>query len=206
LNKFALLTLGGLLFAGTGIAYGDIIIGGSGASGNLDAAGGPWAFNFDGGAATTGYLNDWGSPGVDASVTPYADSTTAFGLEITFTGGGTLDSAAVDIGNGAACTGSTAGGTTFCTLSPTDIWEAFITGPDTIEFLAQDPSFDLLTGQDYFVNIFFDGATPTGFTGSWLTSFDPTPGGVPEPASFVLVGAGLVAFGVNRLRSRKTLA
>lgn len=176
MNKFALLTLGGLLFAGTGIAYGDIIISGTGSSGNLDAAGGPWSFNADGGVAVTDYLNDWGSPGVGASVTPYADTTTAFGMEITFTGGGTLDAAAVGIGNSAGCVGSTSGGTTFCTLSPTDIWEAFITGPDTIEFLAQDPSFDLLSGQNYFVNIFFDGATPTGFTGAWLTSFDPTPG------------------------------
>jgi hypothetical protein len=62
------------------------------------------------------------------------------------------------MGNGAACGGSTGGRMTFCTISPTDIWKAFLVGPNTIDFLAQNPSFDITKGQNFFVNIFFSTA------------------------------------------------
>jgi hypothetical protein len=121
-------------------------------------------------------------------------------MDITFTGGGTIDAASITIGNGAACFGTTTGGTTFCTIGPTDIWEATQVGPDSIDFLAQNSSYYLSPGQDYFVNIFFDGATPTGFTGEWLTEFSPSP--VPEPASIALLGSSLLAFGASFRRKR----
>jgi hypothetical protein len=170
-------------------AHADIAFSGTGTSGQLSSPSETWIFNADGGAAETGYLNNWGSPGVGAGITTYSETQPAYGMQITFTGGGTVDAAAIGIGNASACAGSTAGGTTFCTIDPTDIWEAFQTGPGSIEFLAQNPTYYLSQGQSYFVNIFFDGATPTGFTGSWLTSFTPTPpSSAPEPATWSLVG------------------
>jgi hypothetical protein len=69
-----------------------------------------------------------------------------------------IDPASIAMGNGAACGGSTGGRMTFCTISPTDIWKAFLVGPNTIDFLAQNPSFDITKGQNFFVNIFFSTA------------------------------------------------
>jgi len=181
-----------LMCAFSGAAYADYPFAGSGPSGTLVAPTETWVFNADGGAAATGYLNNWGSPGVGLGVTAYGEAQAAFGMVLDFTGGGPIDVASVGIGNGSACAGTTTGGTTFCTITPKDIWQAFVTGPDSIEFLAQDPSFFLSAGQNYFVNVFFDGATPTGFTGSWLTTFTPTPS--PEPGTLVLLGSSVLAF------------
>lgn len=173
-------------------AKADYVFSGSGSSGFLDPAvsGEPWHIPALGGAA------GWGSPGISYGITAYTQSQAAFGMTITFTGGGVITPGSIAIGNAAGCGGNTSGGTTFCTLSPTDIWEAFQTGPDSVEFLAQDPSFFLSTGQTYFVNVLFSGAAPTGFTGAWLTSFSPTP--APEPASLAVLSAGLLGLGVLR--------
>jgi hypothetical protein len=186
LATFALICAGALV----GTARADYLFSGSGSSGTLVGSSETWTFNFDGGAPVTGYLNDWGSPGVGAGVDTYGETAPAFGFQITFSGGGTVDPASIAIGNGADCIGSTGGGTTFCNTFSDDIWQAFQTGPDSISFLAQDASFDMVQGQQYFVNIFFDGDTPTSFTGSWITSFTPNP--TPEPSSLLLLGTGLL--------------
>jgi hypothetical protein len=174
------------------VAHADYAFSGTGGSGTLVAPSETWSFNFDGGAL----LNDWGSPGVGAGVVAYGESQAAFGMTLNFTGGGTINAASVGIGNGANCAGSTSGGTTFCTISPTDIWIATITGPSSIKFIAQNSTFFLTQGQTYFVNVFFDGATPTDFTGAWLTTFS----GAPEPATWamMLVGFGAIGYGLRR--------
>jgi hypothetical protein len=103
-------------------------------------------------------------------------------MSITFNGA-TINADSITVGNNAGCARTTSGGTTFCTIASTNVWEAFLTAPDTIEFRAQEASFFLTQGQDYFVNIFFEGTRPTSFTGRWLTEFSPNPNpvDVPEP-------------------------
>jgi hypothetical protein len=183
-------------------SYANYTFSGSGTSGNFTGqAGEPFSVNFDGGTL----MPDWGSPGVSAGVTPYLESSPAFGLILTFAGGGPINANQIAIGNGAACGGTTVGGTTFCTLSSTvnDIWDAFLVGTNTIEFLAQDSSFYLTHGQNYFVNIFFDREAPTSFTGTWLTEFSPNPTTVPEPATLSLIGLGIAGIAVSRRRRKQ---
>jgi hypothetical protein len=162
----------------TQTARADFLFSGSGSSGNFTGqASEPFNVNFLG-------QNNWGSPGVGAGVTPYLEAQAAFGMDLTFHGAGPISAQSIIIGNGAACEGGPIGGTTFCTISPVDIWIATQTGPDSIAFRAQDPTFFLNPGQNYFVNVFFTEGAPTSFDGVWLTEFSPT---VPGP----IVGAGL---------------
>ena len=171
-------------------AQADYVFSGSGLTGNLFPGAEPWEFNAHG-------SNSWGSPGVGNGTTPYSHPLAAYGFDISFTGGGTIVPEEVTIGNGAACTGGPSGGTTFCTISPTDIWIATITGPSSIAFRAQDSNFFISQGQDYFVNIMLTGGTPTSFEGRWLTEFTPS---VPEPASMALFGVALAGIAAARRR------
>jgi hypothetical protein len=187
------------LAAGTApSAHANYTFSGSGTSGNFTGqATEPWSVNYD--FQFGGSQPDWGSPGVSAGVTPYLEAQAAFGMDLHFFGAGPIDVASVAIGNASNCAGTTTGGTTFCTIGPLDIWLAFVTGPDTISFRAQDPSFFLSPGQLYFVNVFFAAGTtaPTSFSGVWLTDFSPS---VPEPATLALLGVALAGLGFSRRR------
>lgn len=122
-------------------ARADSLFSGSGSSGTLASPSEPWAFNGDGGAAATGYLNNWGSPGTDLGLANYGETAPAYGFTITFFGGGPIDASSIPLGNAGGCSGTTTGGTTFCTFGATnDTWEAFLVGPDSLDFLAQDPT------------------------------------------------------------------
>ncbi len=151
--------------------------------------------------------NDWGSPGVDLGTTVYDGVQAAYGLEIDFGTGVIVDAAAVTTGNNAACKGSSGGGTTFCTESPTAPWVAtIIDNGNGIEFLASSPAFDLIQGQSYFVNVFLDTAASTaianGFTGQWFTQFQGA-SSAPEPASLALIFSGIAGLYFGSRWSRK---
>lgn len=183
-----------------GAARADISFSGTGTSGVLSAPSETWQFNADGGTLE----NDWGSPGVGAGEVVSGETVPVFGMTLDFTGGGTIDASSVAIGNGAACAGSTNGGTTFCTANPSDIWVATVTGPSSISFIAQNPTFFLQPGQLYFVNVFFTGATPDSFTGTWLTTFSGS--GAPEPTTWglMLLGFGGAGYALRRRRALVT--
>jgi len=145
----------------------------------------------------------WGSPGISCFITPYQGSVAAYGLDVTFFGVGPIRRGSVTTGNNASCSGDSYGGTTFCTIDPLDIWEAFQLGPDTLAFRAQDSSFYLSPDQEYFVNVFFSGPDdPPSFTGTWITNFSPNPTAAPEPASMLLFGTGLLGLAALRRRKR----
>jgi hypothetical protein len=168
------------------------------ATGALVGATETYTYDFD--FQFGGTTPDWGSPGVSAGETTYGESMPALGMIINFNDG-TIDPSQITIGNAANCAGTTTGGTTFCTSGPTDIWEAFQTSASSMEFLAQDPSFFLSEGQDYFVNIFFTSTSvlPTSFTGEWLTELTaPT----PEPGTLAMLGVGLVGVILAKRRRR----
>jgi hypothetical protein len=174
---------------------------GTGSNGNFSGqASEPYTYNFD--FQFGGTQNDWGSPGVSNSLTPYLETDSAFGFQITFTGA-TIDPNSILVGNSAACAGTTTGGTTFCSnsLNP---WQAFSLGSNSIEFLAPTTSDFVSTGTDFFVNVFFAGDLPTGFSGEWITDFTPAP--TPLPGALPLLASGLGALGLLGWRRKRKVA
>jgi alanine dehydrogenase len=82
-------------------ASADFVFSGSGSSGNfVGQAAEPWILNND------TPVNNWGSPGVSAGTTPYLEAVAAFGLDLTFSGVGTINPAQITIGNNAGCVGT----------------------------------------------------------------------------------------------------
>jgi hypothetical protein len=176
---------------------------GTGSNGNFTGqATEPYTYNFD--HQFGGTQNDWGSPGVSAGTTPYLETDSAFGFLVTFVGG-TIDASSIAIGNGAGCAGTTTGGTTFCSSSANP-WQAFALGPNSIEFLAPTVADFVSTGTFYFVNVFFTGDLPTGFSGEWITAFTPPPEATPLPAALPLFAGGLGALGLLGWRRKKKAA
>lgn len=158
---------------------------------NIAGTGSTWGFNAQSAAPA-----NWGSPGVGQGFSAYGEATAAYGLELTFTGGGTIDSGQVTTGNSSNC----GGGSIFCVqgFSSNTVWTGYRLGTESIEFLATTPSDALPVSGDYFTNVYFNGATPTGFTGTWFTQFTT----VPEPASLTLLGSGMLCLGMLQRRRR----
>ena len=84
------------VFGFAGAAHADYAFSGSGSTGTLVGASESWSFNYDGAPVQ----NNWGSPGVGAGITAYGQSQDAFGMTITFSGGGTIDAIAMDSTSG----------------------------------------------------------------------------------------------------------
>src|SRR5216684_8816988 len=68
---------------------------GSGTSGALVSPAETWTNNFDGGAAATGFHDNWGSPGVFAGTVPYGQTQSAIGFEITFAAGAVITASTI---------------------------------------------------------------------------------------------------------------
>lgn len=174
-------------------AYADIPFSGSGSSGFI-APGQPFAYDGDGGVLE----GDWGVPGVGLGTLTWTGPT-IHDFEITFDlpQGTIIDPAQVTVGNGAGCAGGTFGGTTFCSTPFATPWTPTLVGTDGITFVAPAGG-DLVSGDTFFVNIFFAGPDPNGvaFSGAWTE--------VPEPSSLLLIGSGIVGF-AGLLRRKRNL-
>jgi hypothetical protein len=144
--------------------------------------------------------DNWGIPGVGDGITPYLGSVPVYGFEVSFANvGAPIDSSSIPLGNNC---GNSPGGTLFCTISPTNIWKAFQTGPDSIEFLAQNASSALQPDQLFFVNVFFTSA-PSETATATFAFIDPTP--LPAALPLFSGGLGLIGWLLQR-RKRKAAA
>lgn len=183
-------------------ASADYIFSGSGPSGTFTGqAAEPWILN------NTTPFDNWGSPGVGAGITPYLEADSAFGLDLTFFGVSPIDPASIALGNVSSCVGSGGGGTTFCgaPFNSTGFWQAFLTGPNSISFRAQNVSQILDQGENYFVNVFFSQSTQPrdfSFQGKWLTEFAPNPTPLPGILPLIATALGLLQLSLWRKKRR----
>jgi PEP-CTERM motif len=167
----------------------DYAFSGSGTSGTLVSPGETWTTNFDGGSAS-GFHDNWGSPGSFAGLVPYGQIQPAIGFEITFAAGAVIAADTITTTNGGFLE------TTFWNFSSNNVWTASLIGPNSIEFLAPNPSSYLTTGQNYFVNVYFDTAAPASFSGSFITA------PVPEPSTWAMMILGFVGVGFMAYRRK----
>lgn len=195
--------LSGTLVAPASANY---IFSGSGTSGNfVGQAAEPWSLNF------FPPFDNWGSPGVGAGTTPYLQPDSAFGLDLTFSGVGPIDAASIALGNASSCGGGGGGGTTFCNapFGANGIWQAFLTGENSISFRAQNVAQILDQGENFFVNVFFapsNGARDISFRGEWITEFAPNPTPVPGIIPLIATALGMLQFSLWRKSRRKATA
>jgi hypothetical protein len=132
----------------------------------------------------------WIGPATDAALD---DATGNYDYRLTFSLSGFIPSSAsisglwaqdntgVDILINGVSTGQTAGG--FSAFTPFAISSGFVAGTNTIDFIINN------------------GGGPTGLRVEMTgTATAVTSGGAPEPASLVLIGAGLAAFALYRRR------
>jgi hypothetical protein len=169
----------------------DYAFSGSGTSGTLVSPGETWTTNFDGGAAGSGFHDNWGSPGVFAGVVPYGQIQPAIGFEITFAADAVIAAVTITTTNGGLLE------TTFWNISSNNVWTASLIGPNSIEFLAPNPSLYLTTGQNYFVNVYFDTASPASFSGNFITA------AVPEPSTWAMMILGFAGIGWMAYRRKQ---
>jgi PEP-CTERM motif len=160
----------------------NISFSGSGDNGTL-APGVPFSYDSFGSVPE----GNWGIPGVGDGDVPWPGSVTISEFDITFAlpSGTAIDPAEVAIGSGDDCRGNSAGGTTFCVGSSSAPWRAVVIGTDSIEFFAS-PGNAVTPGDNFFVDVFFNGPDPSGaaFSGSWTIS------SVPEPGTIILFCLG----------------
>ncbi len=173
------------------LAGADYVFIGSGTSGALVSPAETWTNNFDGGAAATGFHDNRGSPGVFAGTVPYGQTQSAIGFEITFAAGAVITASTITTTNFGLLE------TTFWNTSSGDVWTPSLIGPNSIEFLAPNPSAYLMTGQSYFVNVYFDTPAPTSFSGSFITA-------VPEVSTWAMMILGFAGLGFMTYRRRKS--
>ena len=179
--------LGLVLLAGP--ARADYIFLGLGPSGSLVAPSETWSYGANN--------QNWGSPGVGLLTVPYGESQPAVDFEIIFPGA-TIDSASITLGSASHCVGGSGGGTTFCAAPYATPWTPLLISAGSIAFFAPSGT-SLQAGGHYFVNVFFSRApTSQAFVGAWTTGL------VPEPATFGLLGAGLIGLAACCRRLAKT--
>ena len=181
--------VGILLLAGPASAGVLITWGGSGASGT-DPYGHAWSVQND-------WLNNaqdsWGIPGLGRGILSWNGPVPIHDFHITFTdlpAGVVIDSVPEPQGPGGSDDS-----TRFSNLGDLVLWDRVISG-NQVAFYAPDMSAALDPGDGFFVNVVFTGLTPGG------VAFEASYTVIPEPSTWALLGAGLLALAVRRRAKR----